>query len=79
MKKVLVVGAGFMGSGITQVSAQSGYLVHLIDIQQEVTGKAIKEIKRSLERMVAQGHLGRKAGKGFYRYSPEGKRLSPGG
>jgi 3-hydroxybutyryl-CoA dehydrogenase len=28
-----------------------------------------------MERMVADGRLGRKAGKGFYRYSPEGKRL----
>ena len=28
-----------------------------------------------IERMVADGCLGRKVGKGFYRYSPEGKRL----
>jgi 3-hydroxybutyryl-CoA dehydrogenase len=28
-----------------------------------------------MERMVADGRLGRKAGRGFYRYSPEGKRL----
>jgi 3-hydroxyacyl-CoA dehydrogenase len=28
-----------------------------------------------IERMVAEGRLGRKNGKGFYRYSPEGKRL----
>jgi 3-hydroxyacyl-CoA dehydrogenase len=28
-----------------------------------------------IERMVAEGNLGRKVGKGFYRYSPEGKRI----
>jgi 3-hydroxybutyryl-CoA dehydrogenase len=28
-----------------------------------------------IERMVAEGRSGRKTGKGFYRYSPEGKRL----
>ena len=28
-----------------------------------------------IERMVVEGRLGRKAGKGFYRYAPEGKRL----
>jgi 3-hydroxyacyl-CoA dehydrogenase len=28
-----------------------------------------------IERMVKEGRLGRKVGKGFYRYTPEGKRL----
>jgi len=28
-----------------------------------------------IERMVAEGRLGRKIGKGFYNYTPEGKRV----
>ncbi|MFH1090597.1 MAG: 3-hydroxyacyl-CoA dehydrogenase family protein, partial [Pseudomonadota bacterium] len=31
-----------------------------------------------LDEMVAQGRLGRKAGRGFYDYSPEGKRIPRG-
>jgi 3-hydroxyacyl-CoA dehydrogenase len=29
-----------------------------------------------IERMVADGRLGRKVGRGFYRYSPDGKRIT---
>jgi 3-hydroxyacyl-CoA dehydrogenase len=28
-----------------------------------------------IEQMVKEGRLGQKVGKGFYRYTPEGKRL----
>ena len=48
MEKVLVVGAGFMGSGIAQVSAQAGYLVHLVDIQTAITDRALRDIRWSV-------------------------------
>ncbi len=46
-------------------------------------GKALKALGEEnlvprtdiIERMVKEGRLGRKAGRGFYRYTPEGKRL----
>ncbi len=57
MKRIFLVGAGFMGSGIAQVSAQSGYLVHLVDIQPEVIEKALGEIERSLEKLKGKGLL----------------------
>ena len=57
MDKVLVVGAGFMGSGIAQVSAQAGYQVHLMDIQGAITDRALKEIRWSLEKLAAKSLL----------------------
>jgi len=57
MEKVLIVGAGFMGSGIAQVSAQAGYRVHLMDIQTAITDRAFKEIRWSLEKLAAKDLL----------------------
>jgi 3-hydroxybutyryl-CoA dehydrogenase len=48
MENVMVVGAGFMGSGIAQVCAQSGYEVILMDVHQEALDKAQSGIKWSL-------------------------------
>ena len=44
METVMVVGAGFMGSGIAQVCAQAGYGVHLMDVHEESLNKAIAGI-----------------------------------
>ena len=57
MDKVLVVGAGFMGSGIAQVSAQAGYQVHLMDIHTEITDRALKDIRWSVEKLATKGLL----------------------
>lgn len=71
MKKIFVVGAGFMGSGIAQVSAQSGYRVHLMDIQPGVLDKALTEIERSLEKFEGKGLLGEPSKKVLSRILPE--------
>ena len=55
MEYILVVGAGFMGSGIAQVCAQAGYGVHLMDIKHEVVKKAIKKIYWSVEKLYEKG------------------------
>ena len=57
MQKVLIVGAGFMGSGIAQVSAQAGYQVHLMDIHTEITDRALKDIRWSVEKLATKGLL----------------------
>jgi len=57
MENVMVVGAGFMGSGIAQVCAQAGYGVYLMDVNQEALDKADAGIKWSLEKFSSKGIL----------------------
>lgn len=57
MKKILVVGAGFMGSGIAQVSAQAGYQVYLMDIEASIIDRALRKMKNSLEKLASKGVL----------------------
>ena len=58
IKKVAVLGAGLMGHGIAQVSAQIGkYEVNLRDIKQEFVGSGIEMIKGSLQKFVSKGTL----------------------
>jgi 3-hydroxybutyryl-CoA dehydrogenase len=57
MTTVLIVGAGFMGSGIAQVCAQAGYSVHLMDVKPEAPEKAIREIHWSLKKLFSKGTI----------------------
>jgi len=57
IKRVLVIGAGQMGSGIAQVMAQGGLEVILQDIKEEFVQKGIKAIDRNLTRAVEKGKM----------------------
>ncbi len=57
MTTVLVIGAGFMGSDIAQVCAQSGYRVILMDVNKGALEKAVGGIKWSLEKFFSKGFL----------------------
>ena len=46
---VCVCGAGTMGSGIAQVSAQSGFNTILFDVNENILGKAKESIQKSLQ------------------------------
>ena len=48
IKKVGVVGCGTMGSGITQVCAQSGYQVVASEINDELLNKGLASIRKSI-------------------------------
>lgn len=52
IKKVGVVGAGTMGSGIAQVVASSGREVVLVDVTEAALGRGIKGMEGSLARLV---------------------------
>ena len=55
--KVMVLGAGTMGSGIAQVFALSGHSVVLRDIEQAFADKGLAGIAKNLEKAVAKGNL----------------------
>lgn len=57
IKRVLVIGAGQMGSGIAQVMAQGGLEVVLQDIKEEFVQKGIKGIEKNLTRAIEKAKM----------------------
>jgi len=57
IKKIGVVGAGTMGSGIAQVAASSGFEVILQDISQEQLNRALKTMEKSLDKLIEKGKV----------------------
>ena len=57
IKKIGVVGAGFMGAGIAQVSAAAGLSVVLIDRDQETADKGKAGLHKALSERVAKGRM----------------------
>ncbi len=57
IQKLMVIGAGQMGSGIAQVAAQAGLQVLLNDISAEAVQKGMAGIGRILERNVDKGRM----------------------
>ncbi|HEY3426980.1 MAG TPA: 3-hydroxybutyryl-CoA dehydrogenase [Negativicutes bacterium] len=55
--KVLIIGAGQMGSGIAQVMAQGGLTVILRDIKIEFVQKGIAGVDRNLGKLVEKGKM----------------------
>ncbi len=56
-KNIAIVGAGFMGSGIAQVCAQSGFKAVLIDLDEKRLTRARRSIAWSVDKLATKGAL----------------------
>lgn len=52
MKNIVVIGAGQMGNGITQVFAINNFMVKMVDINEISLQKGMETIEKNLERML---------------------------
>jgi 3-hydroxybutyryl-CoA dehydrogenase len=57
VQTIMVVGAGQMGSGIAQVSAQACFQVILSDVKQEFVDRGLGTIHKNLSRNVEKGRM----------------------
>lgn len=57
IQKVMVIGAGQMGSGIAQVCAQAGYEVVLNDLKDEFVDRGLHVIRKNLSRQVEKERM----------------------
>ena len=57
IRRVCVIGAGNMGSGIAQSFAQAGYDVSLMDIEQRFVDAGFARIRGPLEKRIAKGKM----------------------
>lgn len=57
IKKMGVIGAGTMGTGIAQVAATSGFDVVLHDVGEEFLGQSLKSMDKSLSKLIEKGKV----------------------
>lgn len=57
IQKIMVVGSGFMGSGIAQVAIQAGYDVLLNDTTEALVKKGKTTLSNNLDRQVKKGKM----------------------
>jgi 3-hydroxybutyryl-CoA dehydrogenase len=57
IRKVCVLGAGIMGAGIAQVTAEAGFEVTVRDVEDRFLDKGLAGIKKNLERAVSKAKI----------------------
>lgn len=55
IRKIGIVGAGTMGSGIAQVAAEAGYQVVMRDIEEKLVQKGLQLIQQNMEKAIKKG------------------------
>lgn len=65
IKRICVLGAGLMGSGIAQVSAEAGYEVSMRDIEDRFVQGGLNTIKKNYERAISKGKMTKEQADGF--------------
>lgn len=57
IRKVGVLGCGLMGSGIAQVSAQSGFSTTVVEASDELLQRGLGNLRRTLDGLVGRGKM----------------------
>lgn len=57
IKKIFVVGSGFMGTGISQVALTAGYEVTQYDISMDIVNRSHSNLDKNLTKLVSKGRL----------------------
>jgi 3-hydroxybutyryl-CoA dehydrogenase len=65
IKKICVLGAGIMGSGIAQVSGEAGYQVSMRDVEDRFIQGGLNTIRKNLERAIHKGKMSREGADGI--------------
>ena len=57
VKKIFVIGAGQMGSGIAQAAVMGGFEVVVRDMTDDIINRALDKIQKSLRKMADKGKI----------------------
>jgi 3-hydroxybutyryl-CoA dehydrogenase len=57
IKKIGVIGAGTMGTGIAQVAATAGFDVLLHDVEEDLLKKSLGKLDKSLSKLIEKGKI----------------------
>jgi 3-hydroxybutyryl-CoA dehydrogenase len=57
IKKIGVIGAGTMGTGITQVAATAGFDVLLHDVEEDFLKRSLARLDKSLSKLIEKGKI----------------------